>query len=149
MVIMKNAVIQVVTRHNSEGAWRFRGTYCWAYHLLLLVSWFAYSLTLKMEAICSSTFPQTARRYNPEDHTLQPDWCFCAAPDSTIDLVHSDYIPKCVRSLLLNSKIIALTGTMFCLTKEWEGNYSDLPVWLPNLTQVSATKGKLELPKIC
>jgi hypothetical protein len=44
------------------------------WHLLLMVSCLAYSLTLKMEAVCSSEKSrclQTMQHYNPEEHALQ------------------------------------------------------------------------------
>jgi hypothetical protein len=45
-----------------------------AFYIVLLVSWLAYILTLKMEAVCSSQMSgcfKAARHYNSKDCTLQ------------------------------------------------------------------------------
>jgi hypothetical protein len=83
MAALKNMVFWVVMLHMLEKARHFRGTHCslhllgWMVSLLaicfLLVSCLAYSLTLKMETICSSEtlgFFWTTWCYNPEDCTL-------------------------------------------------------------------------------
>jgi hypothetical protein len=70
-----NKTFSVVRQCSSEGTRRFGETYRFArtFHPLLLVSYLAYSSTLKMEPICSSETwgsLQTTRRHNPEEHTL-------------------------------------------------------------------------------
>jgi hypothetical protein len=59
---------------------KFRGNH----PAFTLVSWRAYSSTLKIEATCSSEtlvgFQRTTRRYIPEDKTLHPV-CFCLGPN--------------------------------------------------------------------
>jgi hypothetical protein len=69
MMMMINTALWVVTPCNSEKSKGFSNCV-----LLLLVCFLAYSLTLNMEAICSSEtsveFHWTKQRYNPEEDIL-------------------------------------------------------------------------------
>jgi hypothetical protein len=60
---------------------RFGGTYCLHPQGFTLVSYSAYSSTLKMEATCSSEtsvdFQLTTRRYIPEDRALNNKTLYC------------------------------------------------------------------------